>query len=336
MTHENRFAEKLTPYLRQLTAKSQALHKIYVFDPANEDIPADTERDLLNEKKTSAVFGIVKKYEGQILVLLSYTCAAHCRYCERQDRVGVGLDAIGRLSTRQIDAVVSAIAADPSIYEVIASGGDPLTHPGGLQYLFARLRTIEHVKVLRIHTRFPLQYPGKVDLALMEELVQARESVYLSLHIDHPDELQPACLDVIRKLRSLGYLLLAQSVFLKGVNDDVQTLKRLFLRLFELGIRPYYIYHCQEIPTTKRFVMSLEDEMAIMTRLRNEVSGLAFPQHVIDIPGASGKVIVPSQHWKSDISVVTDFEGQRIATSDWTKVQAAVSEGEEQTCQDIL
>jgi lysine 2,3-aminomutase len=320
MIHETRFAEKLTPYLRQLTEKSQALHKVYVFDPEHEDIPADTERDLLNEKKTSSVFGVVKKYEGQVLVLLSYTCAAHCRYCERQDRVGVGLDAVGRLTNKQIDAVVNSIETDPTIYEVIASGGDPLTHPKGLKYLFERLRDMGHVKVMRIHTRFPLQFPEKVDLNLMEELARVKRAVYLSLHIDHPDELQPECVDLIQKFRSMGYILLSQSVFLKGVNDDVDTLKGLFLRLFELGVRPYYIYHCQEIPTTKRFVMSLEDEIAIMTRLRNELSGLAFPQHVIDIPGASGKVIIPSNHWNADISVVTDFEGQRVNTKDWTKV----------------
>lgn len=315
---ETRFSEKLTPYLKTLATKSQAIREMYVLDRTREKIDADLSVDILNEKKSTPVFGTVKKYPGQILVLLSYTCAANCRYCERQDRVGVGLDKEGHLKMEQIDQIVDYIRNDPSIYEVIASGGDPLSNPKGLEYLFTQLKDVEHVKVLRIHTRFPLQNPGKVKLDLMERLAKLRETVYLSLHVDHPDELQPEVVDIIRQFRAMGYVLLAQTVFLKGVNDDKDTLKRLFSRLFELGVRPYYIYHGQEVTSTTRFVMSLEDEIEIITQLRNELSGLAFPQHVIDIPGASGKVVVPSNHWEKNTQVVTDFEGKRIRTDNWS------------------
>lgn len=315
---ENRFAEKISPYLVQLSRKSEAIRRMYVFDPKHEDVAFDRDRDILNEKCAAPVFGTVKKYEGQLLVLLSYTCASNCRYCERQDRVGVGLDAYGRLTADKIEAIIDYIERDKSLYEVIASGGDPLTSPLGLRQLFGRLSAVDHVKVLRIHTRFPMQVPHKVDLDLMRELVKAKDTVYLSLHIDHPDELQPETENLIKEFRAMGYVMLCQSVFLKGVNDDKDTLKRMYLRLFELGVRPYYIYHGQEIPTTKHFVMRLEDEMAIMTTLRNELSGLAFPQHVIDIPNASGKVVVPSHHWSADTSIVTDFEGRRVSTHDWS------------------
>lgn len=316
---ENRFAEKVSPYLMQLSKKSEAIKKMYLFDPQNEDVPIDRDRDILNEKTAAPVFGTVKKYDGQLLVLLSYTCASNCRYCERQDRVGVGLDSHGRLTPDKIEAIVDYIQNDKSLYEVIASGGDPLTSPLGLRQLFESLAKVDHVKVLRIHTRFPMQLPHKVDLDLMRDLAKAKDTVYLSLHIDHPDEIQPETEKLIREFRSMGYVLLCQSVFLKGVNDDTETLKRMYLRLFELGVRPYYIYHGQEIPSTKHFVMRLEDEMSIMTALRNELSGLAFPQHVIDIPNASGKVVVPSHHWRADTSVVTDFEGKRMNTRDWSE-----------------
>lgn len=316
---ETRFAEKITPYLKDLANRSQAIKEMYEFNPEYERIPADTDKDILNEKTSSPVFGTVKKYDGQLLVLLSYTCAANCRYCERQDRVGVGLDSEGRLTQSQIDDVLNYIRNDTSIYEVIASGGDPLTSPKGLEYLFENLKTIDHVKVARIHTRFPLQYPNKVKMDLMERLTNTTETVYLSLHIDHPDELQPETEALIKQFKAMGYVMLAQSVFLKGINDDLDVLKRLFLRLFELGVRPYYIYHGQEVTSTQRFVMDIEDEIKLMTELRNEVSGLAYPQHVIDIPGASGKVIVPSNHWNSDIDSVVDFEGVRVNTKDWSK-----------------
>ncbi|WP_047193275.1 KamA family radical SAM protein [Caldimonas brevitalea] len=319
-TVETRFSEKITPYLKNLTSSSSAIREMYVLDPLRERTTADLSVDLLNEKKSTPIFGTVRKYEGQLLVLLSYTCAANCRYCERQDRVGVGLDAEGHLKSERIDRIIDYIKNDNTLYEIIASGGDPLTNPKGLEYLFTQLQAVEHVKVLRIHTRFPLQNPGKVKLDLMERLAKLKETVYLSLHIDHPDELQPETVDLIRAFRSMGYVLLSQSVFLKGVNDNKNTLKEMFLRLFELGVRPYYIYHGQEVTATTRFVMALEDEIEIMTQLRNELSGLAFPQHVIDIPGASGKVIVPSNHWEKDTSVVTDFEGKRVRTDNWSTV----------------
>lgn len=318
MDNETRFAEKTTLYLRELAESSDAIRTMYTFDPVFEDIPADTGRDLLNEKANTPVFGTVRKFDGRLLVLLSYTCAANCRYCERQDRVGVGLDKLGRLSTRQIDTIVDYVAADPSLYEIIASGGDPLIHPKGLEYLFTELSAVEHVKVLRIHTRFPMQWPQKVDLDLMGRLAALPPTAYLSLHIDHPDELTPPVLELIGELRAQGYILISQSVFLKGVNDDPATLERLFRTLFQNGVRPYYIYHCQRIATTKRFEMDLADEVRIMSELRERLSGLAYPQHVIDLPGARGKVLVPTNHWDVDLSFTRDFDDLRLDTETWS------------------
>ena len=322
MNTTDRFAEKVTPYLRDLATGSPGIRAMYNFDPAHENIPADIQRDLLNEKvKAHApLFGTVRKFKGRLLVLLSYTCAAHCRYCERQDRVGVGLDQVGRLTPNQIDAIIDYVKNDPSVYEVIASGGDPLTHPQGLEQLFTSLASVEHVRVLRIHTRFPLQVPDKVNVDLMQRIAKLKPTVFLSLHIDHPDELTPPVIELIREFRNAGFLLISQSVFLKGVNDDIDTLERMFLRLFQLGVMPYYIYHCQRIPTTERFVMDLVDEVAIMTALRERLSGLAFPHHVIDLPGARGKVLVPSGHWDSDLSKTRDFDGLALNTSSWEPV----------------
>jgi len=314
---EAHFAEKVTIYLRKLAETSDAIRKMYMFDPEYEDIPADTSRDLLKEKVNAPVFGTVRKFDGRLLVLLSYTCAANCRYCERQDRVGVGLDRVGRLTEQQIDTVVEYIANDPSLYEVIASGGDPLVHPKGLKRLFGALSEIDHVRVLRIHTRFPLQWPQKVDIGLMADLAAMKPTSYLSLHIDHPDELTPEAIDVIQKLRRSGYILISQSVFLKGVNDNVETLRRMFTLLFQLGVRPYYIYHCQQIRTTERFVMSLEEEVNIMSALREQLSGLAFPQHVIDLPSARGKVLVPTNHWSCNLGTTRDFDGLQLDTRSW-------------------
>jgi len=319
--NEGRFAEKTTLHLRRLAETSDAMRAMYYFDPEHEDIPADTDRDLLNEKVSPPVFGTVRKFDSRLLVLLSYTCVAHCRYCERQDRVGVGLDKLGRLSNKQIDEIVDYIAQDSSITEVIASGGDPLTHPKGLEYLFDKLCGIDHVKVLRIHTRFPMQAPHQVKLDLMERLATKKPVVYLSLHIDHPDELTAPVVDVIHSFRKFGYILISQSVFLKGVNNDVNTLERMFVELFQLGVRPYYIYHCQRIATTERFEMDFEDEIKIMSLLRERLSGLAFPQHVLDLPGARGKVVVPSEHWDFNHLKTRDFDGLELSTVTWEPIK---------------
>lgn len=317
MRSSDRFAEKTTLNIRHLAQSSSAIRSMYFFDAEHEDVPADTARDLLNEKVNSPLFGTVRKFPRRLLVLLSYTCAANCRYCERQDRVGVGLDRLGRLSENQIDDVVRYVAADSSISEVIASGGDPLVHPKGLERLFTSLGAVGHVKVLRIHTRFPLQSPRQVNHDLMRRLAGTKNVVYLSLHVDHPDELTDEVLDLIGKLRSYGFILISQSVFLKGVNDDVDVLERMFNQLFESGVRPYYIYHCQRIPTTSRFEMSLEDEVTIMSQLRERLSGLAYPQHVLDLPGARGKVVVPTHFWDFDLSQTRDFDGQTLDTTTW-------------------
>ncbi|MDC0935787.1 multiheme c-type cytochrome [Pirellulales bacterium] len=140
------------------------------------------------------------------------------------------------------------------------SGGDPLTHSHGLRFASQQMARIPQVEILRVHTRFPLQFPDKVNFELLTGIAALRPTFYLSLHVDHPDELTQKVEAVIRRLCNLGAILLCQSVFLKGISDDLEVLARMFTRLAELGVRPYYIYHCHPIATTMRFVMRLETE----------------------------------------------------------------------------
>ena len=309
---EDRFAEKTTSYLRELAKASPAIGKMYFFDPDHENLPADRDVDLFLEKKLTRTKGVVHKYPGRVIVLLSYTCAANCRYCERQDRVGVGLDQEGRLTGSEIQRAVEFVAENRDITEVIFSGGDPLTHPEGLATAASLMSKIDHVRVLRVHTRFPLQLPDKVDFDLLRGLSALPVTFYLSLHVDHPDELTPPAEVVIKRIRDLGAILLCQSVFLKGVNDDVEILCRLFTRLAELGVRPYYIYHCHPIPTTMRFVMTLEEEIEIMSRVRERISGIACPQHIFEMRHTTGKLVVPTDHWNTELQTVRDFHGDSI------------------------
>lgn len=285
---------------------------MYFFDPENEDIPVNLERDILLEKVNSPVKGLVHKFENSVAVFLSYTCAANCRYCERQDRVGVGLDKQGFLQEEEIDKILEYIKARPNIREVVLSGGDPLMNPKGVKYFCLQAAGIDSVKCLRIHTKLPVQAPDQLNLEVLEDIVSSKEVFYLSIHINHPDELSPHVVDKIRKIRKMGFVMLSQSVFLKGINDSAEILFRLFTTLSEIGVRPYYIYHCQAIPTTKKFVMSLEEEVSIMTELRKRLPGTAYPSHVIDLQQGFGKVVVPTGFWNFNLSVVTDFKNKNI------------------------
>ncbi len=322
---EDRFAEKTTSHLRKLAESSEAIRTMYFFDESTENIPAVTDRDLFQEKQLATTKGLVQKYPGRALVLLSYTCAANCRYCERQDRVGVGLDKEGRLTDFEIDRVVNSLAKSTDVYEVIMSGGDPLTHPIGLLRAAEKLAALDHIKMFRIHTRLPLQLPDKVDFDLLEKISNLPMTPYLSLHVDHPDEITPQVEETIKRLRQLGYILLCQTVFLKGVNDDLPTLSNLFRKLAILGVRPYYIYHCQPIPTTMRFVMDVEDEMEIMTKLREEITGIAFPTHIIELQHSVGKIPVPTNHWNVDMKIIRDFDNNEFDLTE--KVEQVQSTG---------
>lgn len=313
---EDRFAEKTTTHLRILAKSSPAIEKMYLFDAEHENLPVARDVDLFLEKQLTRSKGVVYKYPGRVIILLSYTCAANCRYCERQDRVGVGLDQQGRLSESDIQQAVNFVAENGEITEVIFSGGDPLTHPEGLALAAEMMSKIEHVRILRVHTRYPLQLPEKVDFKLLEKLAALKPTFYLSLHVDHPDELTPQIEEVITRIRQLGAILLCQSVFLRGINDDADVLARLFTRLAELGVRPYYIYHCHPIPTTMRFVMPLDEELAIMSRLRERLSGLACPQHIFEMRHTTGKLVVPSDHWNVDLQQVRDFVGDTHEVAD--------------------
>jgi len=303
------FAGKVTPHLRALMAQSAAIDTIYRVGDADREMPVPQNGNITGEAQYTPHKGIVQKYAGRAILILTYTCAAHCRYCQRQDRVGRNLDAEGRLSPADIMSAVDWIESRPDIREVIVTGGDPLTYPEGLRLASERLAAAANVQVLRVHTRFPLQYPGKVDFAAMAALGQLPKPCFMGLHVDHPDELTPEVIDTIQRLRRCGFILRSQTVFLKGVNDTVEVLDRLFWSLYGLGVVPEYIYHCIPVPPAARFVMKLADEVRIMSELRQRLSGNAYPHHIVNLPGTFGKIVLPTGAWNVDLRSMRDFDG---------------------------
>lgn len=136
--------------------------------------------------------------------------------------------------------------------------------------------------------------------------------VYISLHTNHIDELGEKTTKIIQQLRGAGAILISQSVFLKGVNDDVPTLANLFTKLTQLGVKPYYIHRCDFVKGVEHWIIPIEREVEIMTQLRKEISGLAYPLHVIDAPGGSGKIPVPTNFWEHNLDQFSDFNNKEI------------------------
>jgi lysine 2,3-aminomutase len=303
------FAGKTTAYLNALMSRSAAIAAIYGVGDDDRTHPVPRDGNIMGEVTYTPHKGIIQKYPGRAVLMLTYTCAAHCRYCQRQDRVGRGFDAEGRLSRDEIMSAVDWIGSRPGIREVILTGGDPLTYPGGLMFASELLAATSNVQVVRIHTRFPLQYPTKIDFEVMRTLGQLSKPCFVGLHVDHPDELTLEAIEAIQKLRRCGLILRSQTVFLKGVNDSVEALDKLFWSLYGLGVVPEYIYHCVNVESAERFVMKLSDEVRIMSELRQRLSGNAYPHHILNIPGAFGKIPLPVNAWDVDLSSMRDFDG---------------------------
>lgn len=303
-----RYAVAVTPTLAEAIRDdaSGALRRQFV--PAAEELVIAREEllDPIGDEAHSPVKGIVHRYADRVLLKPMHACAVYCRFCFRREQVGPGGDA---LDAAELDAALAYIAAHREIWEVILSGGDPLLASARrLKDLLARLAAIDHVGVIRIHTRIPVAEPAHITPALVSAL-RCAKAVYVVLHCNHEAELTPAARAACARLVDAGIPMLAQSVLLKGVNDDPATLERLLRALTAARIKPYYLHHPDLARGTGHFRLPLEDGRAIMGALRGRLSGIAQPTYVLDIPGGHGKVPVGP-----DYLAPGDAPGQWIVT----------------------
>lgn len=277
------------------------------------DLRADEESDPIGDGLKSPVRGLVHRYHDRVLLKAVGVCPVYCRFCFRREMVGPENN--GNLTDRELDLAVGYIAEHPEIWEVIVSGGDPLVlSPRRLKELTERLAAIEHVKIIRWHTRVPVVSPKLVTDELVAALTATSKSVYVAVHSNHPRELTDAARAACRKLAGRGVTLISQSVLLRGVNDDVETLEALMRGFVETGIKPYYLHHMDKAPGTGHFRVPIETGQMLVQQLRHRLSGLAMPTYVLDIPGAHGKVPIGPEYIErdphdTDSYVVTDPNG---------------------------
>ena len=288
-----RYAIAITPSVAALIDRADPDDRIarqFVPDIAELTTTPDERADPIGDGAHSPVDGIVHRYPDRVLLKLVNVCAVYCRFCFRREMVGPGKQ---MLSPGKLDAALAYVAAHPQIWEVILTGGDPLVLSARrLGEVVRRIAAIDHVKIVRLHTRLPVVSPEKITPALVRALKAPGKTTYVALHANHPRELTPAVRAACARIVDGGIPMVSQSVLLRGVNDDAATLEALMRAFVECRIKPYYLHHADLAPGTSHFRTTIEDGQALMRALRGRVSGLAQPTYVLDIPGGYGKVPV--------------------------------------------
>lgn len=242
--------------------------------------------DPLDEARYNPVPGLIHKYYGRVLLTVTGACAVHCRYCFRR-HFPYEANNPGRQGWQ---AAFDYIAANESIHEVILSGGDPLIAPDAtLQFLFDALHHISHVQTLRIHTRMPVVLPARVDAGLSALLSGARFHKVVVLHANHANELSDEVMQACRALRDAGCVLLNQSVLLRDVNDTVDALAALSLRLWQIGVLPYYLHLLDKVQGAAHFEISDAKAKQLRNALQAHLPGYLVPKLVREQAGEKHK-----------------------------------------------
>ncbi|MBT9385754.1 lysine-2,3-aminomutase-like protein [Pseudooceanicola sp. CBS1P-1] len=257
--------------------------------PSAEEL-SETPQELddpIGDDAHSPVAGVVHRYDDRVLLNLLKTCAVYCRFCFRRESVGPGSRG---LDSAQRAAALDYIRTHEEIWEVIFSGGDPLTlSPRRLAEVLGDLATIPHVGLTRFHTRVPVAAPEMVSEDLLDALT-AGPTAFVVLHVNHPDELTEAACAAIARIVGRGIPMLSQSVLLKGINDSEEVLGRLFKALLRNRVKPYYLHHGDLARGTGHFRTSIAEGQDLIEALRAHHSGLCIPHYVLDLPGGAGKV----------------------------------------------
>ena len=263
------------PLLRQVLADSREQVSVNGFT-------ADPVGDLASESQP----GLLRKYKGRALMVLTGACAVHCRYCFRRQ---FPYDLLPK-SPSVWQPLLDEIRADQSLEEVILSGGDPLMQTdSSLAWLSTELSQIEHVRRLRIHTRMPVIVPTRICASLLEWLEIVRPALFLVLHVNHPNELDASVTPAVEKLKRAGATLLNQAVLLRGVNDQPAVQLELCKKLLDLQIIPYYLHQLDRVIGTAHYEVPVDEGLRIISFLRDNLPGYGVPKYVREVAGEGHK-----------------------------------------------
>jgi lysine 2,3-aminomutase len=305
-----RYAVAITPAMAALIDPGNAddpIARQFVPDPAELVARPEERADPIGDDAFSPVEGIVHRHPDRVLLKLVHACPVYCRFCFRREMVGPR----GRpaLSARKREAAYRYIRGHREIWEVILTGGDPLVLPArSLCAVVRTLAAIDHVRIIRFHTRVPTVAPERITADMVAALKAPGAATYVALHANHPRELTPAARAAYGRIVDAGIPMLSQSVLLRGVNDDIETLAELMRAFVECRIKPYYLHHADLAPGTSHLRTSIERGQELMGLLRSRVSGLCLPDYMLDIPGGAGKVPVGPSY----LAEAADGEGGHL------------------------
>ena len=292
-----RYAVAVSPTLLSLIDPADPADPIArQFLPSLEELATLPEEraDPIGDAAHSPVSGIVHRHPDRVLFKAVSACPVYCRFCFRRESIGPG-KAERAVAARISNGAFAYIAAHREIWEVILTGGDPfILSPRRAGEITRRLAAIPHVKVVRWHTRVPMVDPERVSDELVAALLAPGVTTWVAIHANHAREFSAEARRAIARLREAGIALVSQSVLLKGVNDDVDSLAALMRAFVENGIKPYYLHHPDLAPGTSHFRLGIEEGLALVRALRAQLSGLAQPGYVLDLPGGFGKVPLDS------------------------------------------
>ncbi len=283
-----RYAVRVTPEMAQLIdGPDDPIARQFIPDAAELATTPEERADPIGDDVHSPLPGLIHRYPDRVLLKPINVCPVYCRFCFRRETVGHA----PAMTPAELDAAIAYIADRPAIWEVILTGGDPMMlKPASLKRIVKGLEAIPHVQILRLHTRVPIADPARVTGDLIQAIKGAgRLAPYVSIHANHARELTPAARAAAARLADAGIPLLAQTVLLRGVNADVETLADLMRALVSARIRPYYLHHPDLAPGTARFRLSIAEGQRIVAGLRGALSGLCQPTYVLDVPGGFGK-----------------------------------------------
>lgn len=279
--------------------------------PAREEIEFEPigHPDPLEEEEDMAVPGLVHRYPDRVLMQVTNLCPLNCRHCTRKREWEEGL---WSRTDHEIDRMVEYLKKTRQIRDVLISGGDPLVlGTPKLERILQKLRNIPHIEIIRIGTRFPVVLPQRINDELVNMLSKYRP-LWINTHFNHPREITSEAALACEKLQRAGLPMNNQSVLLKGVNDDLATMRALCHGLLKIGVRPYYLYQCDPVKGTEHLRTSIWKGIEIVEGLRGHTTGFAVPQFVVDVPGGGGKVPVGPNYFLGETKngiLLRNYEG---------------------------
>lgn len=304
------FALAITNQMRELIDHANdPIAKQFVPSKQELKISANELADPIGDKNHTKVKGIIHRYPDRCLFTPVHVCPVYCRFCFRREIVG---NSDETLTPQELEHAFAYLESHPEIWEVILTGGDPLIlKPAFLKRIIDKLNTIDHIEVIRIHTRVPVVESERITAELIDAL-KGKKPVYIVLHANHPKEFTPAAKQACTSLIDAGFPMLSQSILLKDLNDNIETLSELMRCFIKLRIKPYYLHHGDLARGTQHFRTTIAHGQALMRQLHGRFSGICQPTYVLDIPGGFGKTPIGPNYLtlEDENYLIEDYQGQ--------------------------